>query len=66
MTQPWIVLACDLFEYQGKIYFIAVDPYSSFIAVEPVAYHSAKKTINAFLQIFSKLGIATTICLTVV
>ena len=60
-TQPWIALDCDVFEYQGKIYLIVVDHYSKFIAVEPAADHSAKKTINAFLQIFSKLGIPTTI-----
>ena len=60
-TQPWIALACDLFEYQGKIYLVVVDYYSKFIAVELVADHSAEKTINAFLQIFSKLGIPTTI-----
>ena len=60
-TQPWIALACDLFEYHGIIYLIVVDCYSKFIAVEPVADHSAKKTINVFLQIFSKLGIPTTV-----
>ena len=61
-TQPWIALSCDLFEYQCKIYPIVVDLYSKFIAVEPVADHLAKKTVNAFLQIFSKLGTPTTIC----
>ena len=60
-TQPWIALACDLFEYESKINLIVVDHYSKFIAVEPVADRSAEKTINAFLQIFSKLGIPTTI-----
>ena len=60
-NQLWIALACDVFEYQGKIYLIVVDHYSKFIVVEPVADHSAKKTINAFLQISSKLGIPTTI-----
>ena len=60
-TQTWIALACDLFEYQGKIYLIVVDPYSKSIALEPVADHSAEKMINAFLQIVSKLGIPTTI-----
>ena len=43
------------------MYLIVVDHYSKFIAVEPVADHSAKKTIIAFLQIFSKLGIPPTI-----
>ena len=65
-TQPWIALACDPFEYQGKIYLIVIDHYSKLIAVEPVADHSAKKTVNAFLQVFSKLGIPTTFVVTVV
>ena len=60
-TQVWKALACDLFENQGKIYLSVVDHCSKFIAVESVADHSDKKTINTFLQIFSKLGTPTTI-----
>ena len=60
--QTSIALACDLFEYQGKMYLIVVDHYSKFIPVEPVVDHSPMKTINAFLQMLSKLGIPAIIC----
>ena len=56
-TKPWNTLACDLFEFQGKLFLIIVDRYSKFVCVELVVDHTADKTILAFLNIFSKLGI---------
>ena len=56
-TKHWDTLACGLFEFQGKLFLIVVDRYSKFVCVEPVVDHTADKTILAFLNIFSNLGI---------
>ena len=56
-TKPWDTQACDLFEFQGKLFLIIVDRYSKFVCMEPVMDHTADKMILAFLNIFSKLGI---------
>ena len=56
-TKPWNTLAHDLFEFHGKLFLIVVDRYSKFACMEPVVDHTADKTILAFLNIFSKLGI---------
>ena len=55
-TKPWDTLACDLFEFQGKLFPIIVDRYSKLVCMEPVVDHTTHKTILAFLNIFSKLG----------
>ena len=56
-TKSWGTLACDFFEFQGKLFLTVVDRYSEFVCMEPVVDHTADKTILAFLNIFSKLGI---------
>ena len=50
-------LACNLLEFQGKLFLIIFDRYSKFVCMEPVVDHITDKTILAFLNIFSKLGI---------
>ena len=59
--KPWDTLACDLFEFHGKLFLIIIDRYSKFISMEPVVDHTADKTFLAFLNIFSKLGIPSKI-----
>ena len=56
-TKLWDTLACDLFEFQGKLFLIIIDRYSKFVCMELVIDDTADKTILAFLNIFSKLGI---------
>ena len=56
-TKPWNTLACDLFESHGKMVLIIVDRYSKAVCLGPVVDHTVDKTILAFLNIFSKLGI---------
>ena len=56
-TKPWDTLACAPFEFHGQLFLIIVDRYSKFVHMEPVVDHTADKTILAFLNIFSKLGI---------
>ena len=60
-TKPWNTLAYDLFEFQGKLFLIIVDRYSKFVSMEPVVDHTADKTIQAYLNIFSKHGIPNNI-----
>ena len=56
-TKPQDTLACDLFELYGKLFLIVVDRYSKFGWMEPIVDHATEKTILAFLNIISKLGI---------
>ena len=56
-TKPWDTLACDLFEFQGKLFLIIVDMYPKLACMEAVVDHTADKTILAILNIFIKLGI---------
>ena len=56
-AKPWDTLACDLFEFHGKLFLIIVDRYSKFVCMDPVVDHTAEKTVLVFLNIFFKLGI---------
>ena len=39
-TKPWNTLACDLFEFLGKLFLIVIDRYSKFVCKEPVVDHT--------------------------
>ena len=39
-TIPWNLLACDLFEFHGKLILIVVNMYSKFVFMVPVVDHT--------------------------
>ena len=51
------MLACDLFEFHGKLFLIIVDRYHKFVCIKHMVDHTADKTILVFSNIFSKHGI---------
>ena len=60
-SEAWDAVACDLFEFKGKIYLIVACRFSSYIVVREVKNHSAEETIEQFSSIFAEHGIPTTI-----
>lgn len=55
---PWIKVATDLFEYQGKDYLLVIDYYSRFIEIAKLTHDATSATvINHMKSIFARFGI---------
>ena len=54
-------VACDLFEFKGKVYLIVACRFSTYIVVREVKNHSTEETIEQFSSIFAEHSIPTAI-----
>ncbi|KAF2890602.1 hypothetical protein ILUMI_15571, partial [Ignelater luminosus] len=55
---PWAKIGCDLFEWQGIHYLIAVDYYSKYVEVEKLNNNiSSHHIIKIFKSMFARFGV---------
>ena len=55
--RAWMELGTDLFEFQGKIYLLAVDYFSRWIEVYELKEMSSKSVICKMKNMFSRFGV---------
>ncbi|KAK3085724.1 hypothetical protein FSP39_007823 [Pinctada imbricata] len=56
-TRPWQIIACDMFECQGKDYLITVDYYSDFSEVDRLESKTGKSIIGKLKPHIARHGI---------
>ena len=53
---PWQKVGSDLFEYEGKIYAVAIDYFSKWIEASPLVDATTTTVINFFSYLMSRYG----------
>lgn len=54
---PFYKIACDILEYQNKIFLIMVDYYSKWIELKEIHNKSSKEIIRCWMEVFCIFGI---------
>lgn len=58
---PYMLVGCDLFDFQSKAYILTVDYYSKYIDVLPLNSTNTTAIVEALKSIFATHGIPTTL-----
>ncbi|CAC5361562.1 unnamed protein product [Mytilus coruscus] len=58
---PYMLVGCDLFDFQSKTYILTVDYYSKYIDVLPLTSTNTTAIVEALKSIFATHGLPTTL-----